>query len=143
LKTAVAILTSFLFLLTANAQYYLRGEIRDEKNNLLSNARILLHSNGYVYSSGSSGSFGIMTPKQKDSVTVTLDGYQTLSVTLETAKYHSLVLKPLFTSANLHKNRLLSFTRNLKPSDRRNWTVGTETYNSLVENDFVQIGRSK
>jgi len=138
LKTAVAILTSFLFVFTANAQYYLRGEIRDEKNNLLPNARIVLHSTGYVYSSGSSGSFGIMTGKHVDSVTISLDGYQALSVKLETAKYHSLILKTLFTSANLQKNRLLSFTRNLKPSDRRNWTVGTETYNSLVENDFVQ-----
>ncbi|OQP48858.1 hypothetical protein A4D02_06970 [Niastella koreensis] len=130
-------LISFLFIITAHAQYYLRGEIRDEKNNLLSNARILLHSTGYIYSSGSSGSFGIMTTKHVDSVTITLDGYQALSIKLETAKFHSLVLKTLYTSANLQKNRLLSFTRNLKPGERRNWTVGTETYNSLLENEFV------
>jgi Ca-activated chloride channel family protein len=141
LKTAVAILTSFLFVVAAHAQYYLRGEIRDEKNNLLSNARIVLHSTGYVYSSGSSGSFGIMTKKTVDSITVSLDGYQSLAIKLETAKYHSLVLKTLLTSANLQKNRLLSFTRNLKPGDRRNWTVGTETYNSLLENDFVQADK--
>jgi Ca-activated chloride channel family protein len=137
LKHAYAILTSFLFIITAQSQYYLRGEIRDEKNNLLSNARILLHSTGYVYSSGSSGSFGIMTTRHVDSITVSLDGYQALSIKLETATFHSLVLKTLFTSANLQKNRLLSFTRNLKPGERRNWTVGTETYNSLLENDFV------
>jgi Ca-activated chloride channel family protein len=143
LKTAIAILTSFLFVISANAQsqYYLRGEIRDEKNNLLSNARILLHSTGYIYSSGSSGSFGIMTTKRTDSITISLDGYQSLSIKLETAKYHSLILKTLYTSANLQKNRLLSFTRNLKPGDRRNWTVGTETYNSLLENDFVQADK--
>jgi Ca-activated chloride channel family protein len=141
LKTAVAILTSFLFVVAAHAQYYLRGEIRDEKNNLLSNARILLHSTGYVYASGSSGSFGIMTKKLVDSITISLDGYQSLSVKLETARFHSLVLKTLLTSANLQKNRLLSFTRNLKPGDRRNWSVGTETYNSLLENDFVQADK--
>ena len=141
MKTAVAILTSFLFVISANAQYYLRGEIRDEKNNLLSNARILLHSTGYIYSSGSSGSFGIMTTKRADSITISLDGYQSLSIRLESAKYHSLILKTLYTSANLQKNRLLSFTRNLKPGDRRNWTVGTETYNSLLENDFVQADK--
>jgi Ca-activated chloride channel family protein len=127
--------------ISAHAQYYLRGEIRDEKNNLLSNARIMLHSTGYIYSSGSSGSFGIMTTKRVDSITISLDGYQALSIKLETAKYHSLILKTLYTSANLQKNRLLSFTRNLKPSDRRNWTVGTETYNSLLENDFVQADK--
>ena len=127
-----------MFVVSAHSQYYLRGEVRDEKHNLLSNARILLHSTGYVYSSGSSGSFGIMTKKLVDSITISLDGYQTLSIKLETARYHSLVLKTLLTSANLQKNRLLSFTRNLKPDERRNWTVGTETYNSLLENDFVQ-----
>ena len=141
MKTAFAILTSFLCIISAHAQYYLRGEVRDEKNNLLSNARILLHSTGYIYSSGSSGSFGIMTTKQIDSVTISLDGYQSLSIKLESAKYHSLVLKTLYTSANLQKNRLLSFTRNLKPGERRNWTVGTETYNSLLENDFVQADK--
>lgn len=82
-----------------------------------------------------------MTTKRSDSITISLDGYQSLSIRLETAKYHSLVLKALLTSANLHKNRLLSFTRNLKPGDRRNWTVGTETYNSLLENDFVQADK--
>lgn len=128
-------------MITAHAQYYLRGEIRDEKNNLLSNARIVLHSTGYIYSSGSSGSFGIMTTRHIDSITVSLDGYQPLSIKLETAKYHSLVLKMLVTSANLQKNRLLSFTRNLQPGERRNWTVGTETYNSLLENDFVQADK--
>ena len=143
MKTAIAILTSFLFVISANAQsqYYLRGEIRDEKNNLLSNARILLHSTGYIYSSGNSGSFGIMTTKRTDSITISLDGYQSLSIKLEADKYHSLILKTLYTSANLQKNRLLSFTRNLKPGDRRNWTVGTETYNSLLENDFVQADK--
>lgn len=138
MKTAVAILSAFLLFLTAHGQYYLRGEVRDEKNNPLSNARILLHSTGYVYSSGSSGTFGIMTTRRVDSVTVSLDGYQPLSVKLETSTYHSLVLKTLYSSANLQRNRLLSFTRNLKPEDRRAWTVGTETYNSLVENDFIQ-----
>ncbi len=141
LKTAFAILTSFLCIFSAQAQYYLRGEVRDEKNNLLSNARILLHSTGYIYSSGSSGSFGIMTTKRIDSVTISLDGYQPLSIKLESVKFHSLVLKTLYTSANLQKNRLLSFTRNLKPGERRNWTVGTETYNSLLENDFVQADK--
>jgi Uncharacterized protein containing a von Willebrand factor type A (vWA) domain len=114
-----------------------RGEIRDEMNNPLSNARILLHSTGYVYASGSTGTFGIMTQHKVDSFTISLDGYQTLSVRLEASRFHTLVLKMLATSARLHKNRLLSLTRNLTPEDRRNWSVGHETYNTLLENDFV------
>ena len=103
----------------------------------MTNAKILLHSTGYLYSSGSTGTFGIMTSKEYDSITVALEGYQTLSVKLETTKFQSIILKPLYTSASVQKNRLLSFTRDLKPEDRKNWTVGAETYNSLLENEFV------
>lgn len=104
----------------------------------MSNARILLHSTGYIYLSGSTGTFGIMTSQKADSFTISLEGYQPLSLRLEASRYHSLVLKTLYTSANLHRNRLLSFTRNLRPEDRHNWQLGSETYNSLLENDFVQ-----
>jgi Ca-activated chloride channel family protein len=137
LRAAFAILSLVLLFLSAQSQYYVRGEIRDEMNNPLSNARILLHSTGYVYSSGSSGSFGIMTTLKADSFSISLEGYQPLSLRLEASKYHSLVLKTLATSASLHKNRLLSLTRNLQQEDRRKWSIGSETYNSLRENDFV------
>jgi Ca-activated chloride channel family protein len=137
LKTASAILTYVLLFLSARSQYYVRGEIRDEMNNPLSNARIVLHSTGYIYSSGSTGTFGIMTQQKTDSFTISMEGYQSLSIRLEASRFHTLVLKTLTTSASLHKNRLLSLTRNLKPEDRRNWSVGHETYNSLRENDFV------
>ena len=137
MKNAVTILFLLLLFSSAPAQFYLRGEVRDEKNNPLTNAKILLHSTGFLYSSGSTGTFGIMTSKEFDSVTISLEGYQSLSVKLETTKFQSIILKPLFTSANVQKNRLLSFTRDLKPEDRNNWTVGGETYNSLLENEFV------
>lgn len=119
------------------AQYYLRGEVRDEKNNTLSNARILLHSTRYLYYSGSSGSFGITSAQPSDSVTISLEGYQTVSVSLETAKYTTVTLKMLYSSVNLQRNRLVSFTRNLHPEDRNKRTFTGETYSSLIENDFV------
>lgn len=78
-----------------------------------------------------------MTTLKADSFTISLEGYQSLSLRLEASRFHSIVLKILYTSAQLHRNRMLSFTRNLKPEDRRNWAVGGETYNSLLENDFV------
>lgn len=106
-------------------------------NNPLSNARILLHSTGYVYASGSTGTFGIMTQNKVDSFTISLEGYHTLSIRLEASRFHTLVLKLQATSARLHKNRLLSLTRNLTPEDRNKWSVGHETYNTLLENDFV------
>ncbi len=72
-----------------------------------------------------------------DSITVMLDGYQPLSLKLETNKFQTITLKTLYASATVQKNRLLSLTRNLKPEDRHRWTVGGETYSSLLENEFV------
>jgi Ca-activated chloride channel homolog len=141
LKIAIAILLCLITSFITRAQFYLRGEIRDEKNNPLTNARIILHSTGLLYSSGSRGTFGIMTAKDVDSVTVTLDGYQAMSVKLESAKFQSITLKTLYAAATVQKNRLLSITKDLKPSDRQNWTVAGETYSSLLENEFVPARR--
>jgi Ca-activated chloride channel family protein len=141
LKIAIAILLCIVTSFITRAQFYLRGEIRDERNNPLTNARIILHSTGLLYSSGSRGTFGIMTAKEMDSVTVTLDGYQPLSMKLESQKFQFITLKTLFAAATVQKNRLLSQTRNLKPEDRQNWTVAGETYSSLLENEFVAARR--
>jgi Ca-activated chloride channel homolog len=141
LKIAIAILLCLIASFITRAQFYLRGEIRDEKNNPLTNARIILHSTGLLYSSGSRGTFGIMTSKDIDSVTVTLDGYQPASMKLQSAKFQSITLKTLYAAANVQKNRLLSVTRDLKPEDRQNWTVAGETYSSLLENEFVPARR--
>lgn len=129
------------FLLVANlplaAQNYLRGEVRDEKGATLSNARILVHSTGYVYYSGTSGSFGIMLPKPADSLTISLMGYQPVSVRAETAKYQVYVLKILRLSVANPTNQLASLTKNLAPAERGNWTLRGETYTTLVENEPI------
>ncbi|MEJ0081324.1 MAG: hypothetical protein WDM78_10360 [Puia sp.] len=44
--------------LQGNGQYYLRGEIRDEQKNPISNVKIRLQSSEYLYYSGSMGAFG-------------------------------------------------------------------------------------
>jgi Ca-activated chloride channel family protein len=137
LKLAFAISLLMITISPAYAQYYLRGEVRDEKQNALSNAKILLHSTRYVYYSGSSGSFGILSNKPTDSITITLEGYKPVCLELNAAKYQGVVMKMLYPSANLQQNRLVSFTRNLRPEDRVNWTISGETYSSLLENEFV------
>ncbi len=137
MKIAVAISLLLITISPAFSQYYLRGEVRDEKQNALSNAKILLHSTRYVYYSGSSGSFGILSTRETDSITITLEGYQPVCVRLEATKYQTIILKMLYSSANLQRNRLVSFTRNLSPADRQNRTISGETYSSLVENEFM------
>jgi Ca-activated chloride channel family protein len=127
---------SFIYL-TTQAQYYLRGEIRDANNSALSNVKILLRSSEYVYYSGNGGSFGIPTSKLTDSVTFVSDGYEEISVKLDASKYQFITLKLLHPPPAADKKNLLSSIRNLKEEDRTTWSLGGETYNSLVQNDFV------
>jgi Ca-activated chloride channel family protein len=136
LKTRLAI-AFFLFSLSAHSQYYLRGDVKDERNTPLSNVKILVHSSGYVYYSGSTGGFGITLPRLKDSITFSLEGYQPLAAKLDAKVYQNITLKPLYTAANTQKKKLLSFTKNLKLEEWQGWSVGGETYSSLLENEFV------
>lgn len=126
-----------LSFLKTEAQYYLRGEVRDDASRKLANAKIVSCSSGYVYYSGSSGGFGITSTKESDSVAVSLEGYHPIRVKLLANNFAAIVLKPLSTNSSIQKQGLSSFTKDLPFSDQRRWTVGTETYSSLLENTFI------
>lgn len=141
LKNVVLCILGSLFFYDSLAQFYLRGEIKDENNSLLSNVRILLHSSGYQYHSGSSGAFGIPVPRSMDSITLSADGFQPLTIRVDATQYQNIVLKMGYRPPVLPKKRLLSLTKDLKASDWKGWTVGGETYSSLVENEFIPAQR--
>lgn len=77
-----------------------------------------------------------MINKPTDSLTISLDGYQTLCIKVDASQYQQVVLKTLFTSVASH-NKLVSFTKNLTWEERKKWSVGGETYSSLIENEFL------
>lgn len=123
---------------TGFSQYYIRGEIKDEKNNLLPNARILMHSNKYIHDAGSSGTFGLFSTKPlADTFTVYYDGYETLTLPVYTAKYNEIKLKMLPSVANLQRRRLSSITKDLNNNYTRSGYSSNETYAELIENEFV------
>lgn len=117
------------------------GEVRDEFNNPLTNARIVLHSSQYVYRSGTGGAFGIMHTSRKDSITVLLDGYIPASQVLDARKYEIITLKPLQFSPTVNKNKRSSITKNLRFDRDMEEAFTGETYSSLVRNDFVNASR--
>ncbi len=137
MKNVVFILISTILFYSASAQYYLRGEIKDESSNFLSNVRIRVHSSGYIYYSGSAGGFGIPLPRAIDSMTISAEGFQTVALQVDANAYQNIVLKVQRPTPVVPQKRLLSLTKDLKPSDWKGWTVGHETYSSLVENEFV------
>ena len=106
-------------------------------NNPLPNTKIIMLSTGYVYFSGSSGGFGIVSVKGYDSVAVSYDGYQELRLKLESNRFEHITLKLQRVTGNLHKSRLVSVTKDMHWDEKHNWSVGGETYSNLLENEFI------
>jgi Ca-activated chloride channel homolog len=119
-------------------QFYLRGEVKDESGNVLQNVIILLHSTGYVYHSGTDGSFGIVTNRQKDSLSFSFDGYYKQTIAANADNYAALKMKMLPANVSaLRRDKLISLTSNLTRESQREWFTGDETYASIVENRLV------
>ena len=126
---------------TARSQYYLRGEVRDEKSQPLQNAKILLHSTNHIYLSGNSGGFGITSSTLMDSVTVSLDGYEPKSLKVNAEQWQYFNLKILPSNVNSNRPKLISVTKNLDHSYKVKWFIDKETYFQLVENEYVKADK--
>ena len=137
MKKLVIYLFLIAFANTAFGQYYLRGEIKDEKNQGLQNAKIFLHSAKAIYYSGTYGGFGINVMNLYDSLTISLDGYESKSIRIRTDQWQTILLKISETNASKSKPKLISITKDLRQSSRYNWFANDETYFQLVENNYV------
>ncbi len=121
------------------SQYFLRGEIKDTQGNTVAFAKIKLKSKGSSqFNSGSSGGFGIPLSLKQDTITVMLDGYDTLTQWVTVNTFQTLVLQPVQSRNNQAGKGLLSLTKSIT-NNKPATTVfyGDETYTSLAENDFV------
>lgn len=130
-------LLSFAFAYNASGQYYLRGEVKDEKNNGIQNVKIFLHSAKANYHTGNQGSFGITVNKIFDTITLSIDGYEPQTRRVKSDLWQSITMK--LSADNVFKNKpqLISVIKDNDHSAKFNWYVGDETYFQLVENDFV------
>lgn len=144
MRTTCHILLFLLFLHSSAAcqQFYLRGEVKDEAGNALQNATILMPRTGYVYKSGTTGSFGIITNQQNDTLYFSLDGYKTEKVFVNADNFVSVKLKlsPSSTSSS-RQYKLVSLTKGMVRDDHRKWFAGDETYVNIVENHFVNTSQ--
>ncbi|MCX6314920.1 MAG: von Willebrand factor type A domain-containing protein [Sphingobacteriales bacterium] len=121
----------------ASAQYYIRGEVKDEKNEALQNVKIILNSNHFLYYSGAGGGFGIASPKLNDTLTFSLEGYEPKVIPIKADQWLQVNLHVLPSNANRSRPRLISVTKDLKQTSKFRWFVNDETYFQLVENEFV------
>jgi Ca-activated chloride channel family protein len=134
------LITFFLLLISHSAfsQYYLRGELKDEQGQGIPGAKITLYSKGnYPYYTGSSGAFGIPTNLKVDTVTFTLEGYDTLKTAVVTTDYANLTFKITILKALATTLHLSSLTKNLHTETNDFTTIDGESYSSAIENPFV------
>ena len=136
----VAYITFFIigyWYTSASSQYYLRGEVKDENNKPISNAKMIMQSTGYIFYTGNSGGFGITSGSMSDSMTISLDGYFSQKVKLTSTHYEYITLKMLPNAVAKNRKRLISFTKDLPMDEKQHWFVGGETYSNQVENEFL------
>jgi Ca-activated chloride channel family protein len=137
LKKLFVYTLTYFFVLTINAQFYLRGEVQDEKKMPLQNVKMVLHSTSMLYYSGTGGGFGISTRVLNDSMTLSLDGYETKSISVKADVFQLITLKALSSNASKIRQRLISKTTDRTQSYKFSWAVSDESYFSLVENEEV------
>ena len=139
MKTPYHIIIILLSSLSVSAQqYYVRGEVKDESGNVLQNVTILQYKTGYIFRSGSTGTFGIVSDQQIDTLGFSLDGYQKEKVIVNADNYVKVKLKLLPASiANARRDKLSSLTKDLDKDEQKSWFTGDETYASILENRFV------
>jgi len=137
LKRLLYIILLITYALQAGAQYYIRGEVKNEKNQPLPNVKIILQSNHLLYYSGASGGFGITTNVLKDSLSFSLEGYEPKTVKINADQWQTVTLKVLPSNVNRNRPKLISVTKNFNQTSKYRWFVNNETYFQLVENDYV------
>ena len=138
MKKLVLYIILLFFILNVNAQYYLRGDIKDPKNEPLQNVKILLHSDKMLYYSGNTGGFGISSSLPKDSITLSLEGYENETIKVSAGELAQIVMKPLSSNASKNRPKLISITKDRTFTSKYNWSIADESYFSLVENEKVQ-----
>ncbi len=124
------------------SQYYLRGEIKDERGRLLEGVKITISAiNQYPFFSGSDGTFGISTTKPVDTVSLSIDGYENLKIFVDVKKFQSLLMKMLPATIQLYSRKLASATTNLRHNSPISFSVLGESYSNLLENRFIEAAK--
>ena len=121
MKTACHILLYLLISSSVFSQYYLRGEVKDESGNALQNVTIMNIRTGYVYKSGTQGSFGILTNQQVDTFNFSLDGYRPERLVANANNYLNVKMKLLPASVtNARRYKLSSLIKNMQKDEQTN-----------------------
>ena len=60
MKRLLSILLFFIFSISAFSQYYIKGEVKDQKGSSLQNVKIIVHSTNLLYRTGVYGALELL-----------------------------------------------------------------------------------
>lgn len=78
-----------------------------------------------------------MTNVLYDSLTLTLDGFETMGVKVKSDVLQQIVMKRLSSNVSKYHQKLISITKDQQLSSKYSWLVSDESYFSLIENETV------
>lgn len=125
-----------------SAQYYIRGDIKDDNGNPLQNVRIFLPLQNLVFYSGLSGGFGIPSSNKSDSLIFSKENYITNGIMANTEQYLSFQLKMKGSNAILNSSKLVSYTEGVTGYIPPLVLYKGETYANMVENEYVKTNKN-
>ncbi len=137
MKKLFTIFSALLLIHQACAQYYIRGDVKDQAGQPIQNVKIYMPERGSLYSSGTSGGFGIPASNTTDSLVFSMDGYVTQAIRINTSQYQHIILKTLPTNVVTDKEKLVSLTTGSSGNMFPVSYYQDESYSSLAENDFI------
>lgn len=132
------ILCLLILMFHASGQYYIRGEIKDEKNQLIQNVKIFMPSTHSIFYSGITGGFGIPSILLYDSLILSSEGFETKALKIKCDVYQHITLKMLSTNVSIKKPKLVSITMGSAGHIYPTAYYRDESYSNLVENEFIK-----
>ncbi|MEP6927505.1 MAG: von Willebrand factor type A domain-containing protein [Ginsengibacter sp.] len=124
------------------AQYYIRGNVQDEKNQPIQNVKIYMPASRALYYSGVTGGFGIPSSHLYDSLILSANGFETRSLKIKTDVYQVITLKVQSTAISTQKQKLVSITMGSEGHIYPTAWYNNESYSNLIENDFIKTGNN-
>lgn len=129
-----------VFFKSAAAQFYVRGEVKDQFGDIVQNAQIYVPSKRAIYYSGREGGFGIPSAVAKDSMIFSKKGYDSLKINVTAKDYQHIILKKIVSVSHTNVPKLISLTVGPKGFLIPAESYKSESYSNLVENDFTPTG---
>ncbi|MBR2647242.1 MAG: von Willebrand factor type A domain-containing protein [Sediminibacterium sp.] len=125
------------------SQFILKGDISNKQGKYLQGVKILVRSlPNTVFFSGNGGSFSIPIQQPTDSITVSYDGYITITTFIHANNYQTIYIDMLPATAQLYGTKLSTIIHNNKVDANNTVPLLGESYTNTVENSFIETKTS-